>query len=114
MGINDAPILTSTGPFCGDIHHCQIQNLQKVVVGGKDSLRLRDFTELTVIVFNGIGRVDKCSDLLWVLEIGAQIGPVIPPGLSCFLVFGLPFFFKAIKLIESGFLINGSVYALEV
>ena len=99
--MNDAPILTSTGPFFGDIHHCQIQNL-------------RNFTELTVKVFNGIGRVDKRSDLLWVLEIGAQIGPVIPPGLSYFRVFGFPFFFEAIKLIESGFLINGSVYALEV
>ena len=112
--MNDAPILTSTGPFFGDIHHCQIQNLQKAVVGRKNSLCLRNFTELTVKVFNGIGRVDKRSDLLWVLKIGAQIWPIIPPGLSYFRVFGFPFFFEAIKLIESGFLINGSVYALEV
>ena len=68
--MNDTPILSSTSPFFSHVHHGQIKNLQKAVVGWEYSFRLCYLAELTVEVLNSVSRVDERSDLLWVLEIG--------------------------------------------
>ena len=80
LGVDDAPILAPPSPFLGNIHHGQIQHFQQAVIGGKDGLGLGHLTKLAVKALNGVGGIDQSPDFLRILEISAEIGPVIPPG----------------------------------
>ena len=79
--MDPAPILPPAGPFFRNIHHRQIQHLEQAVISRKDRFCLRHLAELPVEALNGIGGIDEPTHLLRVLEVGAEIRPVVPPGL---------------------------------
>ena len=81
LSVNPAPILPSSGPFFGNVYHRQVQHFQQAVVRWKHRLGLGYFAQLTVKPLNGVGGVNQFPYFLRVLEIGAEIGPVSPPGL---------------------------------
>lgn len=85
--VDYAPVLPSAGLFFGDIHHGQVQHFQEVVVRGEHGFRLGHLTELAVDALYGIGRIDQPPHLLRILELGTQVGPVLPPGLRYLAVF---------------------------
>ena len=90
LSVDHAPVLPSASPFLRDIHHGQVQHFQQTVIGGEHGFCLGHFPKLTVEALDGIGRIDQAANLLGVLEIGAEIRPVIPPGLRDFGVFLVP------------------------
>ena len=81
LSVDAAPVLTATGPLFRDVLHSQIQHFEKAVISGKYRLCLSYFFQLTVEAFYGIGRIYQLSELLWKLEICAEIWPVFVPGL---------------------------------
>ena len=81
LSIDAAPVLTTAGPFFRDVLHSQIQHLEKAVICRKYGLCLGYFSKLTIEAFYGIGCIDQLSELLWELEICAEIRPVFVPGL---------------------------------
>ena len=81
LSVDAAPVLTAASPFFRDVLHSQIQHLEKTVISGKYRLCLSYFFQLTVEAFYGIGRIYQLSELLWKLEICAEIWPVFVPGL---------------------------------
>ena len=87
LGVDDTPVLPPSGPLFRNIYHSQIQHFQQTVIGGKDGFGLGHLAQLAVETLNGVGGVDQSAHLLGVLEIGAEVGPVGPPGLGDFRVF---------------------------
>ena len=81
LSVDAAPILTTTCPLFRDVLHSQIQHLEKAVISRKYGLCLSHFLQLPVEAFYGIGRIDQLSELLWELEVSAEIRPVFVPGL---------------------------------
>ena len=73
-----------SGPFFRDIHHGQIQHFQQAVVGGEHGFGFCHLAQLAVEALDGIGGVNQPPHLLRVLEIGAQVCPVVPPGWEIF------------------------------
>ena len=80
LGVDQAPILPTSGPFFRNVHHGQIQHFQQAVISGKHQFGLGHLAELAVETLNGVGGVDQPAYLLGVLEVGAEIGPVGTPG----------------------------------
>lgn len=93
LSVNNAPILPPAGPLFRNIHHCQIQHFKQTVIGRKHRFWLSYLPELTVEALNGVSGIDESPDLLRVLEIGAEIRPILTPGLRnlfyTFFTFGL-------------------------
>ena len=81
LSVDAAPVLTAASPFFRDVLHSQIKHFEKAVISGKYGLCLSHFLQLPVEAFYGIGRIDQLSELLWELEICAEIRPVFVPGL---------------------------------
>lgn len=79
--------LPPPGPLFHNIHHGQIQLFQQAVIAGKARFVLGLLTQPAVDALNGVDRIDQSSHLLGILKIGAEIGPVDPPGLGDFRVF---------------------------
>ena len=90
LGVNQAPILPSSGPFFRNVHHGQIQHFQQAVISGKHRFGLGHLAELAVETLNCVGGVDQPAYLLGILEVGAEIGPVGTPGLGDFRIFLVP------------------------
>ena len=88
--MDHAPVLPPAGPLFGNIHHGQIQLFQQAVIGGEYGFGLGHLAQLAVEALNGIGGINQPPDLLGILEVGAQVGPVVPPGLGNFRVFFCP------------------------
>lgn len=81
LSVDTAPILTASCPFFSDVLHSQIQHFEKAVIGRKYGLCLSHFLQLAVKALYGVGGIDQLTKLWWKLEIGAEICPVIVPGL---------------------------------
>ena len=96
LRVDHAPVLPSASPFLRNIHHGKIQHFQQTVIRRKHGFCLGHLPKLAVKALDGIGRIDQTANLLGVLEIGAEIRPVIPPGLRDFGVFLIPMFGKGI------------------
>ena len=90
--MDHAPALPPAGPLFGNIHHGQIQHFQQAVISGEYRFGLGYLAQLAVEALNSIGGIDQPPDLLGILEVGAQVGPVVPPGLGNFGVFFVPVF----------------------
>ena len=99
--MDQAPVLASASPFPGNVHHGQVQHFQQAVIRGENGLCLGNLAQLAVETLNGVGGIDESADLLWVLEIGAQIVPVIPPGAGDFGVFLVPVLGKGVQCIKA-------------
>jgi len=76
LGIDHAPVLPPTGPFFRNVHHSQIQHFQQAVVRWEDGFGLGNLSKLAVEPFYRVGGINKAANLLWILEICAQIRPV--------------------------------------
>ena len=103
--VNYTPVLPSAGPLLRNIYHRQIQHLQQTVIRREDRFCLGHFPELPVKALDRVGRIDQAAHLLRVLEIGAQVGSILPPGPSDLGVFSVPAFRKSVQcsnLIDSG------------
>ena len=105
LSVDQAPVLPSSSPLFGNIHHSQIQHFQQTVISGKDGLSFGYLAQLAVKALNGIGGVDQSAHLLGVLEICAEIGPVGPPGLGDFRVFLVPALPKGVQSIQGCLLV---------
>ena len=134
LGVDQAPVLPPSSPLFRNVHHSQIQHFQQAVIGGKDGLglghlaqlavetlngiggvdQLGHLAQLAVETLNGIGGVDQPAHLLGVLEIGAEIGPVGPPGLGDFRVFLVPALPKGVQSIQCCLLIHGGIDCLQI
>ena len=79
--MDQVPVLTPSVPFFRNVHHRQIQHFQQAVVGRKNGFGLGDFPQLAVKALYRVGCIDQATNRFRVLEIGAQIRPVLPPGL---------------------------------
>ena len=86
--MDPAPIHPPAGPFFRTVHHCQMQHFEEAVVRRKDGFCLCHLAKLTFETLYGIGRIDEPTYFLRILEVGAQVRPVIPPGLGDFRIFG--------------------------
>jgi len=71
LGVDRAPVLPPACPLLRDVHHGEIEHLEKAVVGGKDGFRFGHFPKLAVEALDGVGGVDQPPQLLRILEIGA-------------------------------------------
>ena len=90
LGMNDAPVLPPSSPFFRNIHRSQIQHFQQTIISRKYRFGFGDLAQLAVKTLDGVGGIDQSAHLLGVLEIGAEIGPVSPPGLGDFRIFLVP------------------------
>ena len=81
LSVDAAPVLTAASPFFRDVLHSQIKHFEKAVISRKYGLCLSHFLQLPVEAFYGIGRIDQLSELLWELEVSAEIRPVFVPRL---------------------------------
>ena len=61
LGVNQAPILPSSGPFFRNVHHGQIQHFQQAIIGRKDGFGLGNLAELAIKALNGVGGVDEST-----------------------------------------------------
>ena len=57
LSVDRAPVLSPARPFFRDVHHGEIEHLEKTVVGGKDGFRFSHFPKLAVEALNGSGSV---------------------------------------------------------
>ena len=106
LRMNQAPVLPPSGPFLRNIHHGQIQHFQQAVIRRENRFCLGHFPKLPVKALDCIGCIDQAAHLLRVLEISAQVGPILPPGRSDLRVFFVPFLRKGIQSIQRSSLIR--------
>ena len=78
LHVDHTPVLPPAGPLLRDVHHGQIQHFQQAVVGGEHGFGFGHLAQLAVEALDGIGGVNQPPHLLRVLEIGAQVCPVVP------------------------------------
>lgn len=67
--------------------------------------------QLAIEALDGVGGADQPPHLLRILEIGADVGPVVPPGLGDFGVFLVPVLLKG---IQNGLIIHSGIDCLQV
>ena len=70
---------------------------KRQVIGGKDRWGFSHLAQLPVETHDGIGGADQPAHLLGILEIGAETGPIIPPGPGDFRVFPVPALSKGVQ-----------------
>ena len=114
LGVDHTPVLPPAGPLFRDIHHGQIQHFQQAVIGGKDGFGFCHLAQLAVEALDGIGGVNQPPHLLRVLEIGAQVCPVVPPGLEDFRIFPVPVLPESVQGIQCRLLIYGGINCLQI
>ena len=107
LGVDHTPVLPPAGPLLRDVHHGQIQHFQQAVVGGEHGFGFCHLAQLAVEALDGIGGVNQPPHLLRVLEIGAQVCPVVPPGPGDFRIFPVPVLPEGIQSIQCRLLIYG-------
>ena len=95
--MDSTPIHTPSRPFFRNIHHRQIQQFSEGVVCGEYGLRLGHLPELAIEALYGVRGINQSADGVGELEIGAQIGPVFPPGCCNPGIFLPPDFLKIIQ-----------------
>ena len=71
--MNDAPILSPSGPFLRNVHHGEIQHFQQAVIRRKNGFGFGDLAKLAIEPFDGIGRIDQPANFLREFEICAQV-----------------------------------------
>lgn len=114
LSADHAPILAPPGPLFRDIHHGQMQHFQEVVIPRKDGFRPGALSQLAVESLDCIGGINQPADLLGVFEVGAQIRPVISPGLSDFRVFLIPLVCKIIQSIQGSGFVNRGIDLFQI
>ena len=81
MGMDNVPLLAADYPFLRYIHHGKIEHFKYGVICRKYGLDLCHLAQLPVEAFYGIGSIDKPPEFSRILKIGAEISPVVAPGL---------------------------------
>ena len=70
--------------------------------------------QMVVGPLNGVGGVDRSVHLQRILEIGAEIGPVGPPGTGDFSVFLVSPLHKSVQSIQGYLLVRSGVGCLQI
>ena len=112
--MDQAPVLTASSPFFGNVHHGQIQHFQQAVISRKHGFGFCHLAQLAVKSFNGVGGIDQAPYLLGILEIGAEIGPVGSPGLGDFRVFLVPALPKGVQSVHGCLLVHSGINRLQI
>lgn len=68
-----APVFDRHRPAFRNLHGDQIQLLEQGVIADKRAFCLRDLAQLSIEVFDGVGRVDHPADRLRIFEHGGSI-----------------------------------------
>ena len=68
--MDQAPILSATGPLLSDVHGCKVKHLKQAVIAGEYRFAFGNLPELAIETFDGVGCVDELPNLAWILEIG--------------------------------------------
>ena len=113
MNVDHAPILASARPFSGNVYHGKVEYFEQAVISWENGLGFGHFPQLAVKALNGVDGIDQQTYLLWVLEISAQMGPVVLPGTGNLGVFLVPMFRKNLQRVQGGSLIHRHVYRLK-
>ena len=87
------PVPVSLRPFLCYIPACQIQHLFQGCVAGEYAFCLGYFPELAVQSLYDIRRVHDPADVIWKLEEGTDIFPVVFPVADRVRIFSSPCFF---------------------
>lgn len=114
LRMDHAPVLPPASPFLRNIRHGQIWHFQQTGIRREHRFGLGHFPELPVKALDRIGRIDQAAHLLGVLEVGAQVRPILPSGLSNLRIFLVPFLRKSIQSVQSSRLIDCGVDCLQV
>lgn len=99
--MDHTPVLASACPLFRDVHHGQIQHFQQAVIRGEHGFGFGHLPKLTVEALYSVGGIDQSPHLLRILEAGAQVGPVLPPGLRYFRVFLIPALRKGVQAVSA-------------
>lgn len=75
LGMDNVPILTAACPFLRYVYHGKIEYFQQAVICREYGLGLCHLAQLPY----GVRCIDKPPELSRVLEIGAEVSPVITP-----------------------------------
>lgn len=84
-------------PFLGNVYHGQIQHFQQTVIGWEDGLGFNYLAQLTDKALNGVGDINQPPDFMGILEISAEVGPIIPPGAGNLGIFLAPALSKSLQ-----------------
>ena len=79
---DDAPVRDRHRPFFAGITICKVDEFDQGSVVRKNTLVLCHLADLAMVVFHGIGRINKLPDGLRILEELAQSVPVVTPWLD--------------------------------
>lgn len=112
--MDHTPVLASAGPLFRNVHHRQIQHFQQAVIRGEHGFGFGHLPKLTVEALYGVGGINQSPHLLRVLKVGAQVGPVLPPGLRYFRVFLIPALRKGVQGSQRRGLIHGRIDCLQI
>ena len=114
LGMDQASVLPTSGPFFRNIHHSQIQYFQQTIISRKHRFGLGYLAQLTVETPQWRWWCRSACAPPGGLEIGAEIGPIGPPELGdfrVFLVLALP---KGVQSIQGCLLIHGGIDRLQI
>ena len=114
LGVDQAPVLPPAGPLFRNIHHRQIQHFQQTVVCLENALGFCNLPQLPVKALDRVRGIDQTADLLRVLEVGAEIGPVGSPGLRNFRVFFIPALPKGVQSIQRCLLVYSGIDRFQI
>ena len=114
LGVDHTPVLASACPLFRNVHHRQIQHFQQAVIRGEHGFGFGHLPKLTVEALYGVGGINQSPHLLRVLKVGAQVGPVLPPGLRYFRVFLIPALRKGVQGSQRRGLIHGRKTCLQI
>lgn len=112
LGMDQAPVLTATSPFWGNVCHGQIHYFQQAVISRKHGFGVCHLAQLAIKSFNGVSDVDQAPYLLGILEVSAEIGPVGSLGLGDFRVFLVSALPKGIQSVQGCLLVHGGINRL--
>lgn len=76
------PILPASDSLSDNIHHGQIQHLQRIVLRWEYGFGPGYLLQLAVESLNSVGDVNQPSYLVRMFEIGVEAHPFIPSGLG--------------------------------
>ena len=101
LGIDPAPVLPPPSPFLRNILHRKIKQLEQAVIGREDRAGFGRLPKLAIETLDRIRRIDQFSQFLLEFEVGAQIRPVLIPGLCNLRVFAVPDCCKFVQSMRS-------------
>ena len=102
------------GPLFAYVPVNEIDQLVERVVIGEHPFRLRDLAHLAVIALDDVGRVDDAAYRLGVLEVAAEVVPLVAPRPDDYRVLPAPLGLQVVKFGLRPLLGLGGIDQLQV